>query len=133
MGEGVGSTPGSGGAGRFRRVFLPFLPRGGPGLVFIAPPAKLDTEDESLLILAAFWADLDDQVTGERLLEESRSAAVPEDATPSPARSSRLWLNVYGAWPDPADDDRLTAWVRGFARDMEPFSTGGPYMNFLRP
>ena len=58
-------------------------------------------------------------------------AAVPEDATPFPARSSRFWLNVYGAWPDPADDERLTAWVRGFAHEMEPFSTGGLYVNFL--
>ncbi|MEU0237265.1 FAD-binding oxidoreductase [Nocardiopsis sp. NPDC006198] len=58
-------------------------------------------------------------------------ARVPEDATPFPARTSRFWLNVYGAWPDPADDATRTAWVRGFAREMEPFSSGGLYVNFL--
>ncbi|WP_324652766.1 FAD-binding oxidoreductase [Georgenia sp. H159] len=58
-------------------------------------------------------------------------ARVPEDATPFPARDARFWLNVYGFWSDPADDDARTAYVRGAAADMAPFATGGQYVNFM--
>jgi hypothetical protein len=55
---------------------------------------------------------------------------VPEDATPFPNRAARFWLNVYGFWTDPADDDARVAFVRGMSTDMEPFATGGQYVNF---
>ncbi|MCV2393286.1 FAD-binding oxidoreductase [Actinotalea sp. M2MS4P-6] len=55
---------------------------------------------------------------------------VAEDATPFPNRAARYWLNVYGFWTDAADDDDRVAFVRGFSRDMEPFATGGQYVNF---
>ncbi|PFG40873.1 FAD/FMN-containing dehydrogenase [Georgenia soli] len=58
-------------------------------------------------------------------------ARVPEDATPFPTRSARFWLNLYGVWAGAEDDDRLTAWVRAFAGDMQRFSTGGLYVNFM--
>ncbi|PYF99926.1 FAD/FMN-containing dehydrogenase [Georgenia satyanarayanai] len=58
-------------------------------------------------------------------------ARVPADATPFPARGARFWLNVYGAWTDPALDGARTAWVRAFAQDMAPASTGGLYVNFM--
>lgn len=57
--------------------------------------------------------------------------SVDEDATPFPNRAATYWLNVYGFWSDPADDDRRTEWVRGFARDMESHASGGVYLNFL--
>jgi FAD/FMN-containing dehydrogenase len=56
---------------------------------------------------------------------------VPEDDTPFPNRSARYWLNIYGFWSDPADDERRTGWVRQFAADMEPHASGGLYLNFL--
>ena len=55
---------------------------------------------------------------------------VPEEATPFPNRAARFWLNIYGFWSDPADDADRTAFVRGMSADMEPFSTGGQYVNF---
>jgi FAD/FMN-containing dehydrogenase len=55
---------------------------------------------------------------------------VPEDATPFPNRNARFWLNVYGFWTDAADDDARVAFVRGMSADMEPFATGGEYVNF---
>ncbi|MBD8060757.1 FAD-binding oxidoreductase [Oceanitalea stevensii] len=58
-------------------------------------------------------------------------ARVPEEASPFPARGARFWLNVYGAWTDAADDTARTEWVRAFAADMAPFSTGGLYVNFM--
>jgi hypothetical protein len=62
---------------------------------------------------------------------EGAYGRVPEDATPFPNRSARYWLNVYGFWPDAADDEARVAFVRGFAEDMAPFSSGGTYVNFL--
>jgi len=56
---------------------------------------------------------------------------VPADATPFPNRSALYWLNIYGFWPDGADDAARTAFVRGFAADMEPHASGGQYVNFL--
>lgn len=58
-------------------------------------------------------------------------ARVTEDATPFPGRGSRYWLNIYGFWADPADDEHHTAFVRGFAADMAPFATGATYVNFM--
>jgi FAD/FMN-containing dehydrogenase len=56
--------------------------------------------------------------------------AVPQDATPFPHREARFWLNAYGFWTEPADDDERVSFVRGLAADMEPFATGGEYVNF---
>jgi FAD/FMN-containing dehydrogenase len=56
---------------------------------------------------------------------------VAEDATPFPGRSARYWLNIYGYWPDAADDAARTAFVKGFAADMAPHATGAQYVNFL--
>jgi FAD/FMN-containing dehydrogenase len=38
---------------------------------------------------------------------------------------------VYGYWPDAADDDARTAFVKGFAADMAPHAAGAQYVNFL--
>src|SRR5262249_8640558 len=56
---------------------------------------------------------------------------VPQDATAFPNRAARFWLNIYGFWPDPADDAARTAFIRGFAADMAPLATGGRYGNFM--
>jgi FAD/FMN-containing dehydrogenase len=56
---------------------------------------------------------------------------VAEDATPFPGRGSRYWLNIYGFWPDAADDAARTAFVKGFAADMAPHASGAQYVNFL--
>jgi len=55
---------------------------------------------------------------------------VPENDTPFPNRRARFWLNTYGFWTDPADDDARVAFVRGMSADMDPFATGGHYVNF---
>ena len=56
---------------------------------------------------------------------------VPEDDTPFPNRSAGYWLNIYGSWSDAADDGPRTAWIRSFAAAMEPYASGGQYVNFL--
>ena len=56
---------------------------------------------------------------------------VPEDATAFPDRSASFWLNIYGFWPDPADDAARTAWVKGFSDALRPHAMAGQYVNFL--
>ena len=58
-------------------------------------------------------------------------ARVPEQATAFPDRSAAYWLNIYGFWRERADDERLTAFVKTFAHEVQPFSSGGTYVNFL--
>lgn len=55
---------------------------------------------------------------------------VAEDAAPFPNRSAQFWINMYGFWSDPVDDEARVAFVRGFSADLEPFATGGHYVNF---
>lgn len=55
---------------------------------------------------------------------------VPQDATPFPHRSAQYWVNIYGFWADPADDESRIAFVRGTSDDLAPFAAGGQYVNF---
>lgn len=56
---------------------------------------------------------------------------VPEGTTAFPNRSAQLWLNVYGFWQDPAEDERLTAFARSAHARLLPFADRGEYVNFL--
>ena len=42
-------------------------------------------------------------------------------------------LHPLAAWLEPADDQRHITWLRKLVRDMEPFKTGGVYLNFSPP
>lgn len=57
-------------------------------------------------------------------------AAVAQEDSAFPHRDARFWINIYGFWEDAADDEARIAFVRGTSADMEPFSTGGQYVNF---
>lgn len=56
-------------------------------------------------------------------IDEHESAAANRDAS--------YVLNIQSAWEDPAESDKHIEWTRTFWRDMQPFSTGGVYVNFL--
>ena len=62
---------------------------------------------------------------------EGAFGRVPEDATAFPNRSARFWLNIYGFWPDAADDPARIAWVKGLSDAMQPHALPGQYVNFL--
>ena len=56
---------------------------------------------------------------------------VAEEATAFPNRSAEFWLNIYGFWPDAAEDEARIAWVKGFSGAMRPYAMAGQYVNFL--
>jgi FAD/FMN-containing dehydrogenase len=57
-------------------------------------------------------------------------ARVPDDGTAFGDRRSAYCFNVVGVWKDPVDDTVNREWVRAFASALEPFGTGGVYVNF---
>jgi hypothetical protein len=57
-------------------------------------------------------------------------ARVAEDATAFGDRRSPFCFNIVGVWHETADDGINRAWVRDFASALEPFGTGGVYVNF---
>jgi FAD/FMN-containing dehydrogenase len=46
-------------------------------------------------------------------------------------RNSPFDLLIVGIWPDPADMDAHVGWVRKLWQEMQPYSTGGVYVNYL--
>jgi len=56
---------------------------------------------------------------------------VPEDATAWGHRDATYAIVIAGMWPEPADNEANTAWVRDYYAAIEPFSQGGGYINFL--
>ena len=91
-------------------------------------------DDDTIAVIVRRAAEQTWQGTGFDIHHmEGAFGRVPVDATPFPNRSARYWLNIYGFWPDATDDAARTAFVRGFAADMEPHASGGQYVNFLGP
>lgn len=56
---------------------------------------------------------------------------VPADATAFGHRDSTYAIVIAGMWPDPADNEANTAWVRDYYAAIEPHSQAGGYINFL--
>jgi FAD/FMN-containing dehydrogenase len=58
---------------------------------------------------------------------------VPSDATAFGHRDARYVANMAGMWPDPAENEQNTAWVRDYYAAIEPHSEVGGYVNFASP
>lgn len=57
-------------------------------------------------------------------------ARVPDDGTAFGDRRSAFCFNIVGVWDDPTADETNRQWARVFATALEPFATGGVYVNF---
>jgi FAD/FMN-containing dehydrogenase len=55
---------------------------------------------------------------------------VPEDATAAGLRDAAYMAHPIAAWQDPEDTERHLDWVGKFSEAMQPFLTGGVYLNF---
>jgi FAD/FMN-containing dehydrogenase len=56
---------------------------------------------------------------------------VPADATAFAYRDATFATVIAGMWPDPADNDANTAWVRDYYEATAPHSEEGGYVNFM--
>ncbi|GAA1069359.1 FAD-binding oxidoreductase [Mycobacterium cookii] len=56
---------------------------------------------------------------------------VDTDATAFAYRGANFAPVIAGMWPDPADNDANTAWVRDYHAALEPHTSAGGYVNFM--
>ena len=50
---------------------------------------------------------------------------------PLPWRHSPWIAHPFGLWSDPADDERARRWARDVRADLQPWSSGTVYLNFI--
>ncbi|WP_030720069.1 FAD-binding oxidoreductase [Streptomyces sp. NRRL F-2580] len=50
---------------------------------------------------------------------------------PVPYRDAPWAVHPFGIWEDEADDERCRQWVKDVRADVEPWSTGAVYLNFI--
>lgn len=106
------------------------FPKGSRGYWKNVSFSRLDEEVVDVLI--GFASEVSWYGTGIDIHHlEGAFGRVPEEATAFPNRSARYWLNVYGFWQNPSEDERLTAFARKAYELMSPFSEHGEYVNFL--
>ena len=55
---------------------------------------------------------------------------VASDATAFGHRDARYVANIAGMWPDPAENEANTAWVREYFAALAPHAQSGGYVNF---
>jgi FAD/FMN-containing dehydrogenase len=58
-------------------------------------------------------------------------ARIPAGASAYANRDAPFAVNIIDRWTDPADDQGEIGWARELYRAIEPFATGGSYVNFL--
>jgi len=56
---------------------------------------------------------------------------VAPNATAFHHRGARFAPVIAGMWPDPADNEANTAWVKGYHAALEPHTDAGGYVNFM--
>jgi FAD/FMN-containing dehydrogenase len=56
---------------------------------------------------------------------------VGEEESAFSHRGATFMAHPIACWADPADDKRHVAWVHEFTDAMDPFRTGGVYLNFM--
>jgi len=58
-------------------------------------------------------------------------ARVGEDETPMTQRDATWVVHPFALWEDPAADEAVIGWARGFRDDLRRFASGGVYLNFI--
>ncbi len=58
-------------------------------------------------------------------------ARVGRDETAFDHRDAPFSIIITASWTDPAEDEAQKAWARGLFQAMQPFSTGGVYVNYM--
>ncbi|MBM6594276.1 FAD-binding oxidoreductase [Microvirga pudoricolor] len=56
---------------------------------------------------------------------------VPENATAYTHRNAHFTMNVHTRWQESRHDNACIGWARRLFRALEPYATGGAYVNFM--
>jgi FAD/FMN-containing dehydrogenase len=62
---------------------------------------------------------------------DGAASRVPKDATTWSYRDAKWASVIVGVSPDPADNERMTAWARQYWEALHPYSAGGAYINMM--
>ncbi|MFG3096664.1 FAD-binding oxidoreductase [Streptomyces sp. NPDC048202] len=65
------------------------------------------------------------------LFPQGGALAVGPHDYPIPYRDAPWSAHPFAIWEDPADDERAIDWVREVRSEVEPWSTGDVYLNFI--
>lgn len=88
--------------------------------------------DECIQTIVDFGSELQSPLTQIHVTQMGGAAGrVPADETAFSHRDAPYLLNVVTMWASPADTERNIDWARRFFKAMEPYQTGGVYVNFL--
>lgn len=91
-----------------------------------------DLSDEAIAAVAEFASRPVSHMTQIHVSQLGGALArVPCDATAFSHRDAPYLLNIVSMWPNPEDREKNIDWTREFFKAMEPFQTGGAYVNFL--
>jgi hypothetical protein len=59
------------------------------------------------------------------------ASRVASDETAFAYRDANFATVIAGMWPDPADNEKNTKWVKDYYKALEPHSLAGGYVNFM--
>jgi FAD/FMN-containing dehydrogenase len=65
------------------------------------------------------------------LIPQGGAVARGPEHYPIPWRKAPWCAHPFGLWEDPADDERARRWARAIRSDLEPWSSGAVYLNFI--
>ena len=62
---------------------------------------------------------------------DGAAGRIAKDATAWNYRDAKWAEVIVGVSPDPADNERMTAWAKGYWEALHPYSAGGAYVNMM--
>ena len=91
-----------------------------------------ELNDDARRILVNYAANLSSSMTAVLIFQLGGAISrVGEYETAAGNRNAAYVLNIQTAWEDADQTDKHIEWTRTFWQDMQPFSSGGVYVNFL--
>ncbi|MFE9768967.1 FAD-binding oxidoreductase [Streptomyces sp. NPDC005808] len=65
------------------------------------------------------------------LFPQGGAIATGPSEFPVPYRDAPWAVHPFGVWEDPADDENCIRWVKSVRAEVQPWSTGAVYLNFI--
>jgi FAD/FMN-containing dehydrogenase len=89
-------------------------------------------DDEVIETAVAYSADITSPQTRVAIFQLGGAASqIDEMANATGHREAEYILAIDSGWENPGDDEQQIQWTRDFWREVQPFSTGGAYVNFM--
>ncbi|MGD8792904.1 MAG: FAD-binding oxidoreductase [Anaerolineae bacterium] len=89
-------------------------------------------DDEVIETAVAYSAEMTSSQTRVAIFQLGGAASqVDEMATATGHREAEYILAINNGWENPADNEQQIQWTRDFWREVQQFSTGGAYVNFM--